>query len=78
MGEPINSAAQDQWVEITEAVRAYLAKMVRELPAMKPEEVSSLVTAIDNAMWCEVKARSFDENVEERRRTLERQAEFGG
>ena len=78
MHTPSSSVAQDQWVEICGALRVYIAKMVEQLPAMKPDEVSSLVTAMDNAMWAEVKALSFDEYVEERRRTLERQAEYGG
>lgn len=72
------SAEQDQWKEIIAAVRADLAKRAELLPAMKPEEVGSFIMAVDDAMWCEIKAESYDEAVEERKRTLEREAAFGG
>jgi hypothetical protein len=45
---------------------------------MKEEEVASFIKAVDDAMWAEVKAESYDAAVEERQRTLEREAAFGG
>ena len=78
MDDNITSAEQTQWEEITAAVRAHLAKMTVKLPEMKPEEISQLVTAIDNAMWTETKAKTFDSQIDERRRSLERQAQYGG
>ena len=72
------SAEQNQWVEITAAVRAGLAKWVELMPAMNADEIASLASAIDTSMWNEIKAHTHDEAVEERRRTLERQAAFGG
>ncbi len=73
-----SSAAQDQWVEIAEGIRAGLAKQVALIPALTPEETHALIQAADDAMWFETKAASFDQGVEERRRTLEREAAFGG
>lgn len=72
------TAIQTQWEEIAAAVRAQLAKQVELMPAMKTEEVGTLISAIDAALWIEVQAMTWDERIEERRRTLEREAAFGG
>lgn len=74
----LTSAEQDQWCEIAATVRAGLAKLAWLVPAMTPEEVASLTTAIDTAMWNEAKARSFDATVERHRAEEEREAAFGG
>lgn len=74
----MSSAEQDQWVEMVEAVRAHLVKMCTLLPAMKPDEVATFVKTLDDAQWLEVKARAFDEAIENRIRTLERESRFGG
>jgi hypothetical protein len=74
----MSSPEQDQWAEIAAAVRAQLAKQVELMPAMNAGEVASLCTAIDTAMWNEVKALSHDEAIEERKETLKRTAAFGG
>lgn len=74
---PVVSAEQDQWADICAAVRAELAKSCQLLPAMKADEVSSFIKAVDDAMWNEVKARTFDEQIESRRRELERQGLYG-
>lgn len=71
------TAEQDQWKEICAAVRAGIAKQVELMTAMNPGEISSLVGAVDLAIWCEIKAESFDEAVEQHRRQLEREALFG-
>lgn len=74
----MDSAEQDQWRDICAAYRAQMAKAVPLMPAMTPEELAALAAAIDAGMENEVKAHSHDEAVEERRKTLERQAQFGG
>ncbi len=78
MEESISSAAQQQWCDITAAVRAQLAKQVELMPAMKPDEIVSLINALDTAMWNEAKAATYDETIEERRETLKRTTAFGG
>lgn len=72
------SAEQQQWQEITAAVRAQLAKQAELMPAMDIGEVAQLIGAIDNAMWTEVKAAAYDEEVEERKQALVRAAAYGG
>jgi hypothetical protein len=67
---PTTTAAQDNWVEICQSLRAKLAKSVEMAEAMNPGELSSLAAAIDNAMWNEMKALSFDQALEERLRTM--------
>jgi hypothetical protein len=74
----MSSAAQDQWVEISVAVRNGLMKVAERSASLTPNELNELTEAIDTAMWNETKAASFDQAVEERRVTLERQAAFGG
>ncbi len=74
----MNSAEQDQWIEICAEVRAGLARKVEMIPAMLPSEVESLVAAIDTAMWNEQKAATYDQALAERRMTLDREAAFGG
>jgi hypothetical protein len=64
------SAERDQWTEIAAAARAHLAKLVELMPAMKPEEITSLMSAIDTAMWNEIRAATYDEAIEERQRSL--------
>jgi hypothetical protein len=74
----MTSASQDQWVEICAAARAALAKQVELIPAMNPGEVASLMTAIGDAMWNEVKSGSHDMAIEERLANLERSKAYGG
>lgn len=76
--QTVSSVAQDQWSEICAAVRVQLARQVRRMPAMNAEEVALLVDAIDTAMWCELKAGTYDEALEQRRQELIRQAAYGG
>lgn len=74
----MSSKAQQEWQAMCAAVRAELARKVGLMEAMTPDEVETLVSAIDSAMWNEIKAESHDEAVEERRAGLERQTAFGG
>ena len=78
MAEELKSAAQDQWEDLAQAIRVHLAKMAELLPAMNPSEVSSFVKTVDDAMWLEVKANGFDQQMESWRRTHERESAFGG
>lgn len=72
------SAEQDQWTEICAAFRAQLARIIPLMPAMNPGEIGTMASAINEGMWCEIRAQSYDGAVEEHKRTLERQAQFGG
>jgi hypothetical protein len=73
------TATQDQWMEIAAAIRAQIAKAAALMPAMVPSEtIQAIVGAANDAMWLEVKSASFDEAVEEHRRSLERSAIYGG
>lgn len=74
----MSSAAQTQWEEIAASLRARLAKLVTETPAMNPDEVKMLIDAASEAQWLEIRAQSYDAWVDERRKTLEREAMFGG
>mgnify|MGYP001577034086 CR=1 FL=1 len=78
MAAEVASAEQQQWQDICAAVRAQLAKAVEWMPAMNPDEVASLIEAIDTAIWTETKAASFDESVEQRRAEMTRGAAYGG
>lgn len=72
------SAEQDQWQEITAAMRAHLAKMLKTQSPIKPDDLATLAKVADDLMWAEIKAATFDELLEERRKTLEREATYGG
>lgn len=73
----MGSAEQDQWKEIADGIRQGLAKLVPLIPAMNVEEVSAFITAVDNAMWLEVKAHSHDAAVESHEKVLERESQYG-
>ena len=74
----MDTAQQDQWKEIAGAIRGHLARMCEQLPAMKPEEVGAFVTAVDNALFLESRAETFDELVLARKAELLREAAYGG
>lgn len=72
------SAAQDQWEEITAAVRAHLVKKTELLPAMTPAETQSFVSTLAEALNLELNAGSFDDIALERIAEAKRNAAFGG
>jgi hypothetical protein len=76
--EPTASATQDEWRDVCARVRAQLARRVGDVAAMSAGEMHCFVQAIENALWNEVRAETFDAAVLERRRTLERESLFGG
>jgi hypothetical protein len=76
MDEPA-SAEQDHWKEIAAAVRTQLAKYAALMPAMKPDELKTLVDACREAVRLELDATLFDEEVEEMRGWMRRRAAYG-
>lgn len=72
------SPEQIEWEEITAAVRVEISKHVKLMFAMNPGEINSFIAAIDTAMWLEIKAVTYDNSIEERKKTLERTIDFGG
>ena len=72
------SATQMQYQEIAAAVRARLANLVEMMPAMNPDEVKTLIDSVESAFWLEIKAGTYDLHLEERKRSLEREAMYGG
>lgn len=75
------SSAQDQWVEITAAMRGQLAKQVQRMNDLAPCDAAYLVGAVETAMQLEVNAALFDALLDERLAALAhdaREAAFGG
>ena len=73
----MSSATQDQWVEMLEAVRANLAKLIPLMPAMTIDELKTFVETLDSAQWLEIKARCWDSSLEREERLNERSIAFG-
>jgi hypothetical protein len=63
----MDSAAQDQWVEIAETIRQQIAKRLRHLPQMTNEDVKDVINAAQAAYWLEINAAAFDKHLEEAR-----------
>jgi hypothetical protein len=66
-GEPVPSVDQDAWVSLCIATRDQLAKLVPLIPAMKPDEAKTLVSALQDCMWSHHQAETFDIRVERER-----------
>lgn len=71
------SAEQDQWVEIADALRGQLARIVPLAPAMSPEELQALVASAWDVYWLDAQARAFDEAAEEVRAVAARNSQYG-
>lgn len=65
------SAAQIQWAEIAEGVRAGLAKLVGQIALLPVEDAKTLVETIDLAQALEVVTSTWDDFVAHRRRDLQ-------
>ena len=53
------------------------SQVFETVSSMVPADVHSLMNAIEMALLNEIKAATFDDAVEERRRTLNSEAQFG-
>lgn len=60
----VSSATQDNWQEITQALRAALAKRINDIGLMSPTEIRDFTEALRNAMDLEEDAHIFDKFVE--------------
>lgn len=58
------TADQDAWVALWEATRQQFAALVPFVPAMKPDEVKTLVEAMQAAQWGHHQAVTWDKRVE--------------
>jgi hypothetical protein len=63
-GEAEASAKQRKWEATTSELHAQLRALIPLIPAMKIDEVKTLVNALDDAMWMEFRAGIIDKRAE--------------
>jgi hypothetical protein len=63
----MDSAAQDQWVEIAETIRQQIAKRIQYMPEMTNEGIKDIIAAAQAAYWLEINAAAFDKHLDEAR-----------
>lgn len=68
----VTSAEQDQWRDITAALRNGLAKMVQRLPEMGTADAKTLAEAIETAIWLDVVSSNHDASIDSRKAYLDR------
>lgn len=61
--EDLTSIGQDAWIEICETARGELAKYVPKISKMKPYEIKIFIDALNQAMWANEQALSFDKRM---------------
>lgn len=61
--EELTSVDQDAWIEICETMRGELAKYIPQIAHMKPYEIKIFVDALNQAMWANEQALSFDKRM---------------
>lgn len=62
---PATNADQEaKWIALADSIRAEVEKLVPLMPAMKPEEVKTLIDAAQAALWLDNRARSFEKNID--------------
>jgi len=66
----ISSVAQDEWKEITEAIRMQIQKNCQKLPSMSGDEIESLINLVNEAMSLDVAAELYDAYVETKRKQI--------
>lgn len=59
-----SSGVQRSWEALADKVRRKLSEQAEYIPAMKPEEVKSLIEAMREAYWIDQYAATFDKRVE--------------
>lgn len=67
MSDDEPSADQQAWVKLCIDTRNELAKLVPLIPAMKPDEAKTLVSAIQDCMWTHHQAETFDHRIDRER-----------
>lgn len=74
----MQSAEQQQWEEIADAIRSYLAQRVQYLPAMTVSEAVSFIDAVRDARWLDVQCKTHDSDLASQAAENERSANYGG
>lgn len=60
----MTTADQDAWVEIAQAIRGQILKYAEDITLMEPEELKDFVAAVRDALFLELNAQTFDQDLE--------------